>query len=218
MAESQSTSELLQAAQFEQVMLLVDGELTGAERTAAEALVAQSSEAKALYDALSESKLALRQAIVDAPVHVDLSRIRDNVLHQTVQSATAQPRPVQEQSLVARLLAWLEERSPLGKLSLAAGAAAAVALWMVVAADRVPSPDPASLLAHGPSGAGQASPTGETGPMAVASVQGDGIAADPQALFGEIEELEVESGSVLVSPADSEGSTVIWHFAEGQQG
>jgi hypothetical protein len=218
MAESPSTSELLQAAQFEQVMLLVDGELTGAERIAAETLVAQSAEAKALYDALSESKLALRQAIVDAPVQVDLSRIRDNVLKQTVQAATTQPRPVQEPSLVARLMAWLEERSPLGKLSLVAGAAAAVALWMVVAADRVPSPDPASLLAHGPSGAGQASPTGETGPMAVASVQGDGIAADPQALFGEIEELEVESGSVLVSPADSEGSTVIWHFAEGQQG
>jgi hypothetical protein len=218
MAESNPSLALLQEAEFAQVMLLVDGELTGAERTAAETLVARSAEAKALYDALSESKLALRHAIVDAPVDVDLSRIRDNVLKQTVLAATAQPRPVQEQSLVARLMAWLEDRSPLGKLSLVAGAAAAVALWMVVAADRVPAADPASLLAHGPSGAGMAIPSGQAGPMAVASVQGDGIAADPQTLFGEIEELEVESGSVLVSPADTEGSTVIWHFAEGQQG
>lgn len=218
MAESNPSLALLQEAEFAQVMLLVDGELTGAERTAAETLVARSAEAKALYDALSESKLALRHAIVDAPVHVDLSRIRDNVLKQTVLAATAQPRAVQEQSLVARLMAWLEDRSPLGKLSLVAGAAAAVALWMVVAADRVPAADPASLLAHGPSGAGMAIPSGQAGPMAVASVQGDGIAADPQTLFGEIEELEVESGSVLVSPADTEGSTVIWHFAEGQQG
>lgn len=223
MAEPVQAAALLQEAEFEQVMLLVDGELTGAERTAAETLVAQSAEAGALFAALTETKLALRQAVVTAPisttVNAELNRVRDNVLHQTVLSATAVPRVVQEPSLVARLFGWLEERSPLGKLSLAAGAAVAVALWMVVAADRAPSPEAPAMVANGPAGADTES-VASAGTMtgAVASLQGDGMAADPQAIFGEIEELEIESGSVLVSPADSEGSTVIWHFAEGQPG
>lgn len=209
MAEPHSSCATLSEEQFVQVMLLADGELVGAERQQAEALVRDNAQARGLLDELQQHKAAFRAQVFDAPPPVDIEKMVDNVLRQTVARADVARAPVAvpEGNLWSELLGWL--RGGVGKLALASGAVAAVGVWLVVSAGSGPVGEPASQ----PVDVAAALP-----PVAVASAQGDGAAGALPAPLGEIEELEVESGSVLVSPADDSGATVIWHFAEGQQG
>lgn len=201
----------LTAAQFEQVMLLSDGELSGVERQAALELVRNNPQARGLLDELQHAKAAFRSQVFEAPAPAAAQQWIDNVLNQTVARADGQIRTAAGSStaplgLWAEVTAWL--RGGVGKLALATGAVAAAAVWLVVSAGPgAVAPESADPVAV------QGLPA-----IAVASSQGDGSLGAVAPPLGEIEELEVESGSVLVSPADDSGATVIWHFAEGQQG
>lgn len=201
----------LTAEQFEQVMLLSDGELSGAERQAALELIRSNTQARGLLDELQAARAAFRSQVLEAPAPAAAQQWIDNVLNQTVARADAQVRTAAVNSaapagLWTEMTAWL--RGGVGKLALATGAVAAAAVWLVVSAGPgTVTPDSAAPVAV------QSLPA-----IAVASSQGDGSQGAVAPPLGEIEELEVESGSVLVSPADDSGATVIWHFAEGQQG
>ena len=111
-------------ADFELLMLLVDGELAGepARRAEAEALVAAHPEAREFVEGWQAGKVALREAVLTQAA--DLTRIRGRVMPQL----PAEPRAVVQ----AAEPGWWQ-RLGLGKLGLAAGVAAAAVLALAVA-------------------------------------------------------------------------------------
>ncbi|MSP90215.1 MAG: hypothetical protein EXR79_00180 [Myxococcales bacterium] len=172
--------------EFELVMLHVDGELSddSVRAAAAVALLEQSAVARAVAADWVSAKVALREAVLDPAHEVDLSRVRGRVMTKLpadVRSAAVDPQPA------AGFGAWLRSLG-LGKVTLAVGAAVAVAAWLVATA------------------AGPGTGPGGAAPPAVAEVPGEAPAVI-------IEEIEIEGGSVVVDPGKGPGtSTIIWHF------
>lgn len=184
---------------FARLVLLADGELGGdpADRAAAEALLERSAQARAVFADLQGSKFAVQLWATggEAPAAgVDLSMLRGRVMSRLPAEAREPPAQPAPASWLDGLLEGLRGWS-LGKAGLALGAAAAlvaVAVWRG---------EPAAPAAVGDDRPAVASHLSEQD-------------QDPPAVM--IEELEVESGSVVVTPGGGAGQpTVIWHF-QGQ--
>jgi hypothetical protein len=181
-----SQNEPLTDAQFELLLLLVDGELANepARRREAEALVAVHADARAFLADVSEAKSALREAVLAGPVHADLSRIRGAVMTKL----PSEPRPaiVEEHGIWAFL-----RHLGLGKVSFALGAAVAAAVWLIATST-------GHRQLHAPTGA----------PVADRSVPDD---LEPSVI---IEDVETDDDIFMVKHGEHAGdATIIWHSA-----
>jgi anti-sigma factor RsiW len=174
----------LDDATFAKVMLYVDGELDGTERQEVEALLQRDVVARAVADDWKLAKVALREAIEHQEVKADLSMVRGRVM--TKLPADPRPAHVPEREQQG-LFAWLRGRG-IGKVGLAAAAAVALAAWLILSTGGL-----GSKGAEGAAGAMAQAP-GEPAPVV-------------------IEEMEIESGTIVVDPGEGQGgTTVIWHF------
>lgn len=192
--------ETLSEAEFELLMLWVDGELDGdpPQLAAAQELARNSETARAIADDWRAAKGALRQQVLSAPSQVDFSMLRGRVMTKL----PADPRPiaVPERGGLWSLLAGLG----FGKVSVALGVAAAIAAWL--------------LLTPGKGLREPSDPT-ETTPSAMAEIGAPphvGAEDEPAVI---LEEMELESGSITVHPGEHAGdATVIWHFQSTGEG
>jgi len=190
----------LSESQLELLLLLLDGELDSApdQKRAADELLAQSEVARVLAQDWRNAKIALREGILQGPpkllpqTETDLSLLHGRVMSKL--PADAQ----QKAHLAAASLpqprsvwAWIQHFG-FGKTSFAIGAAVAVAVFLLVRGGGLPAVhDSAST------------PVAANAAAAI---------AEPAVI---IEEMELESGSVLVNPAGNAGDAmVIWHFAD----
>lgn len=179
------------------VLEYVDGELQAdpTRRAAAEALLAASATARAIAEDWTAAKVTLRERLFDKPLWfqdrpgqpaADLSHVRGRVMSKL----PAEPRPAVVDAHATGVVAWLRNFG-FGKVSLAVGLAAAAAIWLLATqsglqSQRQEAADGVHLAA---------APAGDLVPGVI------------------IEEMDIESGTVLVSPEAAEGgATVIWHF------
>lgn len=186
----------LDERQFELVVLLADGELAAdsPEHAAAHALLADHAEAKQLYDNLTYSRAALREAVLGeqaaAELKVDLSMLRGRVMSKL----PAEERPAQMPEKAAPTwLEWLRAFG-FGRAGLAVAALAVVVVWWAGSqpgsAAKLP-PEPAAMARED-------------------ATMPPGHEEEPAVI---IEEMDVEDGSIAVNPGDRPGATtVIWHF------
>lgn len=183
-------------AQFELLMLLVDGELANepAQRAQADALVATHADARAFVADWTGAKLALREAVLEGPIHAelqtDLSRIRGRVMTKL----PAEPRrAIAEEHGIWAFLRHLG----LGKVSFALGAAMAAAVWLIATSG-------GHLQLHAPSG----SPVAEHNAAHGELLPGDG---EPAVI---IEDVDTDDNSFMVKHGEHTGdATIIWHSA-----
>lgn len=215
--QTQIGQNALQDSDFELLVLLADGELVAepARRQAAESLLEHSMVARAVFADLAGAKMAVHAWATDVALSpenlaqkADLSMVRGRVMTRLPAAAaplTAEVTTAQqdaERQAAVRAGWWeLLRAFGFGKASLALGAAALAAVVLVVRAGQ------------------QQDPAMTTGTPAVASHQtiesvgGAAANAEPEVI---IEELEVDSGSVAVTPGSQPSQpTVIWHF-QGQ--
>lgn len=185
--------------QFELILLLSDGELArdAVRRSQAEELIARLEVARTIYQSLLASKVALREHVLvelaERPVQADMSMLRGRIMTRL----PAEPRaasPAAEST--GHLLDWLRA------LGFGRAVLGLAALALVLVGVR-------ALVGAGPE-------LQAPGPLALAQ---DGAAALTAALDEPdviIEEIDVDSGSVAVTPGQGPSqSTVIWHF-QGQ--
>jgi len=175
-----------------QLMAHADGELIGerAEAAGVEALLANSGDARALVHDLELSRRALREEILSDETAQDLSMVRGRIMTRLPVEA----RPVvttseSSEGIVERLRALI-----FGRTGLVFGVAAAAVL-MFLALNQ-----PTNQVVD----EGLAAPEG---PMA----QLDG---EPAVI---IEEMEIDSGTVLVDNGLEPGAaTIIWHYQDDE--
>lgn len=187
----------LSDADFELLLQFVDGELTGTEAVRAQSLVASHADARAFVDDWSTAKLALREAVLEAPIAVDLSRIRGRVMTKLpAETRQAIDATSQESNSLWALLRKLG----FGKVSFAVGAAVAAAIWLVATSTGrlLPDEDPGKVAQrHGTAGLPQPR-------------------AEPEVII----EDTLEEGSLMVQHGEHAGdATIIWHYkptANGQ--
>jgi len=192
----------LDERQFELIVQLADSELAAGstEHAAAQALLAESAEAKLLYDNLTYSRQVLRDSILGeqaaGALDVDFSMLRGRVMSKL----PAEPRPLQEPAKAAPgWLDWLRAFG-FGRAGLAAAALAVVAVWwagsQAGSAPKLP-PEPAAMARED-------------------ATMPPGHEEEPAVI---IEEMDVEDGSIAVNPGDRPGATtVIWHFSGKGEG
>jgi hypothetical protein len=184
---------------FERLVLLADGELAAdpAERAKAEAVLERSAQARAVFGDLQGSKFAVGLWATggEAPAaDVDLSMLRGRVMSRLPAEVRLPATPPAPASWLDGVLQGLREIG-FGKAGFALAAVAVAALLVVWRTDPA-VPGPAAVE-----------------PPAVASHLPVGDDDQPAVI---IEELEVESGSVAVTPGSGANQpTVIWHF-QGQ--
>jgi hypothetical protein len=198
-SQSQNAGPELLDRDFERLVLLADGEL-GAdpqERAKAEAILERSAQARAVFADLQGSKFAIGLWATggEAPAaDVDLSMLRGRVMSRLPAEVRAPAAPAVPASWLDGVLQGLRGFG-LGKAGFALGAVAVAALLVVWRTDPAVPPQAA------------------VEPPAVASHLPVGEEDQPAVI---IEELEVESGSVAVTPGSGANQpTVIWHF-QGQ--
>lgn len=187
----------LNDADFELLLQFVDGELTGTEQARAQTLVADHADARAFVQDWSTAKVALRQAVLEAPTEVDLSRIRGRVMTKLpAETRQAIAATTQEPNSFWKML----QKLGLGKVSFAVGAAAAAAVWLVATSTGplLPNEDPGAVAQrHGTAGLLQPG-------------------AEPEVII----EDTLEEGSLMVQHGEHTGdATIIWHYkpvANGQ--
>ena len=191
----------LQDADFELLMLHADGELPAERVAAATQLLAECAAARAIWQDLQTGRDLLRAIAEDAiataqskQARVDLSLLPGQILRKLPEDAA--PRPVATAEPESGLVAWLRNLG-IGKVGLAMGMAAAAVALMVAKAGPVAEP---------PQPAAQAE---------MAAVPGSNVAAPDGNPSVIIEEMEIDSGTLMVNPPEVEGgSTVIWHFQD----
>ena len=183
-------------ADFELLMLHADGELHGEQLASAQALLAESAAAQAVWQDLQLGR-ELVQHIATAGVktaRVDLSLLPGQVMRKLPDDAalhvvTALPPE-------RGLLAWIRGLG-LGKVGLAMGCAMAAVAFMVARAGTLVETPTLNADAE------------------IAAVPGSNLPAQDSDPMVIIEEMEIESGTLMVHPAREQGgSTVIWHFSE----
>jgi hypothetical protein len=130
-------------------------------------------------------------------VTADLGMLRGRVMMKLPVDATAAALQTDEPR---GMIAWLRGFG-FGKVSLLAGMAAAAAIWIVASStarltEEVTQPADRTVAA-------------------VNSPMGIGDPSEPSVI---IEDMEIESGTVMVSPAEQGGATIIWHFQPEEQG
>lgn len=205
----------LQPHEFELLVLLADGELTTEpeRRRAAELLLERSAAARMVFGDLAGTKAALHAWATDPALmpanlsqKADLSMVRGRVMTR-LPAAQGVASPLTDEPLTDRQAAlrtgwWALLRAfGFGKASLALGAAALAAVVLVVRAGQPESP---ALIAGTPAVASH---------QTIEAVGGAPATIEPDVI---IEELEVDSGSVAVTPGSQPSQpTVIWHF-QGQ--
>jgi len=136
MAENQ-----LNDADFELLLQFVDGELTGTAQARAQNLVASHSDARAFVDDWAHAKLALRKAVLEVPIAVDLSRIRGRVMTKLPSEARQGIQTSQEGN---GFLAFVQKLG-FGKVSFAVGAAVAAAIWLLATSTGAADPTHAAF-------------------------------------------------------------------------
>lgn len=191
-------ADSLNEIELELLLLLLDGELEAdpAQKHAADELLAQSEVARVLAQDWRNAKLALREGILQGPpkllpqTEIDLSLLHGRVMSKL----PADPQQVAHLAAAAQpqsrgLWAWIQHFG-FGKTSFAIGAAVAVAVFLLVRGGGLPAVHDAAST--------------PVAPNAAAAI------VEPQVI---IEEMELESGSVMVNPASTSGDAmVIWHF------
>jgi anti-sigma factor RsiW len=180
----------LQDQHFELLMQYVDGELTGAELSRAEALIASHVDAQAFVQDSTVAKLALREAVLEAPIQADLSRIRGRVM-------TKLPAEVRAPVAVEKpgIWAWLQHLG-FGKVSFAVGAAVAAAVWLIATSSTGP-------LQHRENAGALAERHLQLPPVLAPG-------AEPEVI---IEDTEFEDGGMMVQHGEHRGdATIIWHY------
>jgi hypothetical protein len=189
----------LNEAELELVLLYVDGELRGEpeQLARAQALLATSPVARAVADDWSSAKVVLRERILEAPVKADLGLVRGRVMMKLPADAPASAVPSDEPRGV---IAWLRGFG-FGKVSLVAGMAAAAAIWIVASST--------SRLSE------EATQPADREVAVVFPSVANGDPSEPSVI---IEDMEIESGTVMVSPTEQGGATIIWHFQPEEQG
>ncbi len=202
MTNLNKNSELLEnslsEAQLELLLLLLDGELgaDAAQQQAADELLAQSEVARVLAQDWRNAKRALREGILQGPAkilpqtEVDLSLLHGRIMSKLPADAQQVARLAAASAPQPRgLWAWIQHFG-FGKTSFAIGAAVAVAVFLLVRGGGLPTVHDVA--------------TTPVAPDAAAAI------GEPQVI---IEEMELESGSVMVNPAGNAGDAmVIWHF------
>lgn len=197
-------------AEFELLMLHVDGETPPERQAEVAELLRESAAAQALVLDLRLTREVLREVAIEARAQpalqrTDLSLLTGQILRKLPAEA-AQPvaGQVEEQP---GLLAWIRQLG-MQKIGFSIGLAALVAAAMVVLA--------------GPPATAPLTPQAQE--SEIAAVPGTNAAVlldeqeklDPQVI---IEEMEIDSGSLMVHPPQLKGdSTVIWHFQGDDQG
>ena len=175
-----------------QLMAHLDGELVGvaAEEAGIEALLAQSAGARTLVHDLQLSGVALRREVLSDQTEQDLSMVRGRIM--TRLPAEARPAVAADKAsegFVERLRALL-----FGRAGLAIGLAAAAALMVLALGqmkDQLPADDNA-------------------GPIVAEQIYTMPADGEPAVI---IEEMEIDSGTVLVDNGDEPGAaTIIWHY------
>lgn len=217
MPTSIGPNEALHDNDFELLVLLADGELAREpeRRSAAEQLLARSTVAQAVFADLQGAKMAVHAWATDSALirdnlgqKADLSMVRGRVMSRLPQAGPAQAaqavagQEAAERQAAVRAGWWALLRAfGFGKASLALGATALAAIWLMV---RAGQPDVPHLAPEAPAVASH---------QTMEAVGGVPAAAEPEVI---IEELEVDSGSVAVTPGSQPSQpTVIWHF-QGQ--
>lgn len=182
--------------ELELVVLWADGELAAGSPQAAQAeqLLQHNGAARQIAADMQATKAALRELVVGeaaaGAVKADLSMVRGRVMTKIVPAAARPDQPLKASP--AGLWDWLRQLG-FGKVSVAFGAAAALATWMWMAA--VPGKAP------------------------VAATQAVAEEANPSDSPVIIEEMDIDSGTISVVPgATADQPTVIWHFAEVKAG
>ena len=198
--------DTLSEAQFELMLLWVDGELAAdpVRLAEAEALARTSEAARAIADDWRAAKGALREAVVNAETNADFSMLRGRILTALPVEARLDgaARPVVAAEPAQGLWAWLAQFG-FGKVSLAVGAATALAAWLLlVPGGGLREPEAPALT--------------QEGIAEMAAPPHSGAQAEPAVI---LEEMELESGSITVHPGEHSGdATVIWHFQSAGEG
>ena len=195
------TKMTLRDEDFELLMLHADGELPAERMAEAQKLLAESAAAQAIWQDLQLGRELVRGIALDAlapaqgkQARVDLSLLPGQVMRKLPNDEAL--HPVAETPPERGLIAWLQNLG-IGKVGFAMGMAVAAVAFMVVRAGPV---------VEQPQGEQQAE---------IAAVPGTNIAVprdDPSVI---IEEMEIESGTLMVHPPHEQGdSTIIWHFQD----
>jgi hypothetical protein len=186
----------LQDADFELLMLHADGELAADQLAKAQQLLAESAAARAVWQDLQLGREMMRQIAVSdvQSARVDLSLLPGQVMRKLPDDAalhvvTATPPN-------RGLIAWIQGLG-LGKVGLTMGLATAAVAFMVARA---------GTLVETPTRNADAE---------IAAVPGTNLPAQDNDPMVIIEEMEIESGTLMVHPpGERGGSTVIWHFSD----
>ncbi len=178
-----------------QLMAHVDGELIGEAAQAAgiEDLMAESEDARALVHDLQWSRQALRQEILSDETEADLSMVRGRIITRLPAEARPAVKVEDDSSdFMERLRALL-----FGRAGLTVGMAAAAVLMVLALGqmqDRVPVDNSAESEY-----AVQLAPPADGEPFVI------------------IEEMEIDSGTVLVDNGEEAGAaTIIWHYQDDE--
>ncbi len=191
---------------FELLMLHADGELSGDRTAQAQQLLAESAAARAIWADLQLTRTLVRAIAEDAaaPAQAKLARTDLSLLPGQIMRKLPDDQalhPVAEIAKERGLIAWIRGLG-FGKVGFAMGLAAAAVAFMVVKAGPVadgPVLDQTAEIA--------AVPGTNTAPRPDAETPDDG------SVF--IEEMDIESGGVMVHPPREQGgSTIIWHFQD----
>ncbi len=194
-------------ADFELLMLHADGELPADRLAQVQQLLAESRAAQAVWQDMQLGRELLRGIALEAAApaqaklaRTDLSLVAGQIMRKLPDDQAL--HPVAEPPTDLGLIAWIQGLG-LGKVGFAMGLAAAAVAFMVARAGPVvdaPAADVQTEIAAVP-GTNLAPPC-----------QGDGC-ADENPVF--IEEMDIESGGVMVHPPREQGgSTIIWHFQD----
>ena len=195
-----SATDDLTESQWTTLMAWVDGELRDDAKATSEveALIGRSAVARQIVDDLRGNAAALHAYVLETGTSADLSRVRGRVLTRL----PAQPRTPAAADV---------NRGWMDRLGEALGQPWAIASGLAVAAAVI-----AVLAVGGLHGEGDG--TRGTATASLSGTDATGIAAladDEPAVI--IEEMEIESGSIVVQGAeDAEDATIIWHFEPPQ--
>ncbi len=203
------TKMTLSDADFELLMLHADGELPADRAADAQKLLAESAAAASVWRDLHLGRDLLRGIAMEAiaPAQAKLARTDLSLLPGQVMRKLPDDEALHPVAAVPPgrgLVAWIQGLG-LGKVGFAMGVALAAVVFMVVKAGPVADQPAVQREAE------------------IAAVPGTNVAApvdDPSVI---IEEMDIESGGVMVHPPREEGgSTIIWHFpdnaAQGAEG
>lgn len=186
---------------FALLVLHQDGELPADRAGEVTTLLSQSPAARAVLTDLGLQRSLVQAIAVDALAQpavrrADLSLMAGKVMRKLPGDPAAARAPEPAESA---LVAWIRGLG-LGKVGFAVGAAG-VAVAVLIAATGGKSDDPLAPVSV----------------AQMAAVPGTNLTHATATLAVEVEETEIDSGTLLVHPPEVEGgATVFWHFADDQ--